>query len=233
MAGVCRKVTSVCHQLARSTLPSMARTSRLSSMEGSTGWASVTVPNWRAKAACWSAVRDWSRKKMTWCVFRASRTAATTSGAIGSAMSTPEISAPMAGERGWTLREVARVTGQLCPSRIGVVDAAPGPSGHGHAGPAYIGRPPPRALPERAVHERRHRGPRPDPAGPQLLALVPVDDPAGRHDPRGPAARARPSGPPGLGGAAPGPPRRAPRARAPGGPARPRDARVRGLRRLP
>ena len=49
MAGVSRKVTSVCHQLARSTLPSMASTSRLSSMEGSTGWASVTIPNWRAK----------------------------------------------------------------------------------------------------------------------------------------------------------------------------------------
>ena len=65
MAGVSRKVTSVCHQLARSTLPSMASTSGLSSMEGSTGWASVTVPNWRAKSACCSAVRDWSRKKMT------------------------------------------------------------------------------------------------------------------------------------------------------------------------
>ena len=142
MAGVSRKVTSVCHQLARSTLPSMASTSRLSSMEGSTGWASVTIPNWRAKAACWSAVSDWSRKKITWWVFRASRTAATTSGASGSAMSTPAISAPMVGERGWTLREVARVTGQLCPSRPGGADAVPGPSGHGHAGPAYIGPPP-------------------------------------------------------------------------------------------
>ena len=65
MAGVWRNVTSVCHQLARSTLPSMARTSGLSSIEGSTGCASVTVPNWRANAACCSAVRDWSRKKMT------------------------------------------------------------------------------------------------------------------------------------------------------------------------
>ena len=37
IAGVSRKVTSVCHQLALSTLPSMASTSRLSSMEGSTG----------------------------------------------------------------------------------------------------------------------------------------------------------------------------------------------------
>ena len=54
MAGVSRKVTSVCHQLARSTLPSMASTSALSAMAGSTGWASVTSPNWRPKSACCS-----------------------------------------------------------------------------------------------------------------------------------------------------------------------------------
>src|SRR5580704_18229115 len=184
IAGVSRKVTSVCHQLARSTLPSMASTSWLSSMEGSTGCASVTMPNWRAKAACWSAVRDWSRKKMTWWVFRASRIAATTSGANGSAVSTPETSAPMVGERGWTLSEVARVTGAIVPEPdqwrrrgAGTLRRRAGPTrlhwplrrhAHRQKGP---------------VHERRHQGPRPDPAGPQLLALVPVDVPAGRHDP--------------------------------------------------
>ena len=43
--------------------------------------------------------------------------------------------------------------------------------------------------------------------------VVPVDDPPGRHDPRGPAARARPRGHSGLAGAPPGPPDRAARAR--------------------
>ena len=119
MAGVSRKVTSVCHQLARSTLPSMARTSRLSGMEGRTGWASVTWPNWRAKSACCSADSDWSRKKTTWCVLRACRTAATTSGPSGDEMSTPEISAPMVGERGCTLSEVVVDTEAIVPEPEG------------------------------------------------------------------------------------------------------------------
>ena len=72
--------------------------------------------------------------------------AATTSGASGAEMSTPEISAPMVGESGWTLTEVARVTAQFCPSRGG---------GAASAGLAtYIG--PRTAAPSRrgAVHER-------------------------------------------------------------------------------
>ncbi len=52
--------------------------------------------------------------------------AATTSGASGARMSTPEISAPMVGESGWMLTEVARVTARFCPKQIGGVDAAPG-----------------------------------------------------------------------------------------------------------
>ena len=64
-AGASRKVTSVCHQLARSSRLSMASTSGLSSMAGMTGCPSVTVPNWRAKSACCSGVSSWSRKKMT------------------------------------------------------------------------------------------------------------------------------------------------------------------------
>ena len=200
-------------------------------MEGSTGWASVTMPNCRAKAACCSAVRDWSRKKMTWWALRASRIAATTSGASGSAMSTPEISAPMVGESGWTLTEVARVTGRFCPRSRRPSIAEPGR-------PRFRTLPPTLArhrIARRkgAEHERGHRGPRAHPAGPQLLVLVPVDDPAGRHDPRGPASRGRPRPVPGLAGAPPGPPGRAARTRARRGPAQPRDARVGGLRRLP
>src|ERR1700683_2462112 len=117
IAGVCRNVTSVCHQLARSTLPSMASTSRLSSIEGSTGCASVTVPSCRAKSACCSAVSDWSRKKITWWATHAWRTAASTSGASGTERSTPEISAPILGEIGCTPMLVARVTLQFCPKR--------------------------------------------------------------------------------------------------------------------
>ena len=48
--------------------------------------------------------------------------AATTSGASGSAMSTPEISAPMVGESGWTLTEVARVTGPILPEAAHALD---------------------------------------------------------------------------------------------------------------
>jgi len=63
-----------------------------------------------------SAVSDWSRKKMTWWVFHASRIAATISEASGPDRSTPEISAPIFGEIGWTPIDVARVTSQFCPS---------------------------------------------------------------------------------------------------------------------
>ena len=116
MAGVSVNVTSVCHQLARSTLPSMASTSVLASMDGSTGWASVTSPNWRPKSACWSGESDWSRKKITWWALRAWRTAAVTGGANGTDRSMSRTSAPMVGERGCTLRLVARVTRALCPT---------------------------------------------------------------------------------------------------------------------
>ena len=84
---------------------------------GSTGCASVTSPNWRAKSACWAGVRAWSRKKMTWCVLSACRTAATTSGSSGTERSTPEISAPMIGESGWTLTDGGeRSPAPVCPT---------------------------------------------------------------------------------------------------------------------
>ena len=67
--------------------------------------------------------------------------AATTSGASAAEMSTPEISAPMVGEIGWMLTEVARVTAQFCPSRAG---------GAPSSGPAtYIGSAPTTAPRER------------------------------------------------------------------------------------
>ena len=142
-------------------------------------------------------------------------------------MSTPVISAPMVGESGWTLTEVARVTGQFCPSRAR--RSVNRPPATAYIGPSTDRR---SAVKGAAMSDDTGR-PRPHPAGPQLLALVPVDDPPGRHHPRGPAARGRPRGHSGLAGAPPRPPGRAARARARAGPARPRDARVGGLRRLP
>ena len=56
---------SVCHQLARSTLPSMASTSGCSSMGVMTGCPSVTTPNCPANSACWAGESSWSRKKIT------------------------------------------------------------------------------------------------------------------------------------------------------------------------
>ena len=116
MAGVWVNVTSVCHQLARSTLPSMASTSVLSSMEGSTGWASVTMPNWRAKSACCSRGEGLVAEEDD--VVRVQRVAhgGDHRGANGTERSMPPISAPMVGESGCTLRLVARVTEALCPT---------------------------------------------------------------------------------------------------------------------
>ena len=116
--GSRRKVTSVCHQLARSSWPSMARTSGCSSMAGSTGWASVTSPNWRAKSACWCGVRDWSRKKTTWCVLRACPHRAATAACQAGGRSSPGSRRRWWARAGRTSRLVARVTGH-CARRSG------------------------------------------------------------------------------------------------------------------
>ena len=63
--GVPRNVTSVCHHDARSSRPSMGRTSEFPSIEGMTGCAGVTSPNCRAKSACCAGSRSWPGKNST------------------------------------------------------------------------------------------------------------------------------------------------------------------------
>ena len=91
-----------------------------------------------------------------------------------------------------------------------------------------------RADREGAEHEHRRRRTAAGSARPQLLALVSVDGPVGRHRARGPAARGRPrpGGDPRLGRALPHPAQRADGTGTFPRPAQHRDARVDRLRRL-
>ena len=141
-------------------------------------------------------------------------------GPAAAEMSTPEISAPMVGERGWTLTEVARVTAQLLPER----PAAP-PSRHATGrsrGPPTLA-PRHRARRPTAIGPRREKGPSMSDDTGGLVLTPPARNYSPWYqwmarlaatDPRGPAPRGRPRGHPGLGGALPRPPDRAPRARA-------------------
>ena len=143
-------------------------------------------------------------------------------------MSTPEISAPMVGERGWTLTEVARVTGQFCPSA-------------GADGCRIVARRPAYIGPHRTAACRQKGPSMSDDTG--GLVLTP---PARNYSPwyqwmtrlaatthEDPLPEGDPAAIAGLAGAPPRPlaellgPEPAP------GPAQRRDARVGGLRRLP
>jgi len=61
-------------------------------------------------------------KKITWCVFKVWRTAATTAAPRHGEVDVPDLS-PMLGESGCTLRLVARSRGQFCP-RSGLLNRA-------------------------------------------------------------------------------------------------------------
>ena len=142
----------------------------------------------------------------------------------------PEISAPMVGGEGVDAEGGGEGHGPIVPEPASVASTRPrDPPVSGSTRPAYIG------PPTTTLHRQKGPSMSEDTGGLVLtpparnyspwyqwmtrLAATTHEDPLPERDPAGHA---------GLGGAAPGPPGRAPRARARGGPARPRDARVGG-----
>src|SRR5438067_2503209 len=76
-------------------------------MPGMTGWAGVSSPKRRPKAACSPGSRNWPGKKMTLEVSRALRMATTTSSSSSCLRSRPRISAPMVPDSGVISRATA------------------------------------------------------------------------------------------------------------------------------
>ena len=104
IAGRSRYDVSVCHSLAKVRASSASFTTSMIS-----GWPSgprtnlsmARVPNRRANALWASTSSDCSRKNRTWRSSHARRSSATVSSPSGRDRSSPETSAPIAGESGW------------------------------------------------------------------------------------------------------------------------------------
>ena len=117
--GVWRKVTSVCHHEARSSRPSMGRTSGLPSSDGITGWAGRHLAELPGEVGLDVGARGPGRGRTApGARPSAARTSATTASPSGRLRSRPCTSAPMTGE-------IALMSSPVVSAMASIVPQAP------------------------------------------------------------------------------------------------------------